>query len=122
MNAHGRRMIRTAQRCQKPSPSAARERGIGMRRRSTQWPTRLSTAGSRVMAASTATATTLIDPMAMERNAWMSTRNIPARATITVAPDRATARPEVARVIGTASATVRPRRSSSRKRVTTNRA
>ena len=74
------------------------------------------------MAASTATATTLIDPMAMERKAWMSTRNMPARATMTVAPDSATARPEVARVSGTASAADRPRRSSSRKRVTTNRA
>ena len=74
------------------------------------------------MAPRTATATTDIEPMAIERNAWMFTRNMPNRATITVKPESVTDRPEVARVRGMASATVRPRRSSSRNRVTTNSA
>ena len=74
------------------------------------------------MAPRTATATTLIDPMAIERKAWMLTRNMPASATITVAPDRATARPDVATAIITESGTERPSRSSSRNRVTTNTA
>jgi len=119
----GLRITTMAHRCQNPAsltvPGSATN---GSRRRSTARPATASTAGRNVTAAMTATATTLMDPIAMERKAWMSTRNSPARATTTVAPDSATARPELA--IGTliASGTSRPWRSSSRKRVTTNRA
>ena len=74
------------------------------------------------MAPRTATATTVIDPMAIERNAWMFTRNMPNSATMTVMPERVTERPDVASVRGIASDTDLPRRSSSRKRVTTNSA
>lgn len=77
-------------------------------------------AGSSVTAAITATATTLIDPTAIDRKAWMFTRNMPARATMTVAPERATARPELATARTTAWPTAWPRFSSSRNRVTTN--
>ncbi len=60
-----------------------------------RWPSVAISAGSRVTAARTATPTTTIAPIAIECAVLELIRNRPARAMITVTPEKATARPEV---------------------------
>ena len=71
-------------------------------------------AGSRVTAASTATATTTIAPIAIECAVLESIRNRPARAMMTVTPENATARPEVRIAAVRATSSDAPRLISSR--------
>ncbi len=79
-----------------------------------------STAGRKVRAKTTELSTTSEPPMPMERRAGASNRSRPDSPMATARPLNATALPEVATVRSTASATVRPRVSSSRKRLTMN--
>ena len=65
-------------------------------------------------APSIATATTSIAPSAIERIAWLSTIHRPASDTITVTPEKSTARPEVAIATERASSSGRPAATSSR--------
>ena len=58
--------------------------------------------------------------MPIERMAGASNRSRPDRPMATAMPLKATALPAVATARSTASSTVRPRRSSSRKRLTMN--
>ena len=76
------------------------------------------TAGNKVIAASTAIKTTRTPPMPTERNILMRKKMRPRRPIETVRPEKVTARPAVATVTATASSTLRPRVSSSRKRLT----
>jgi hypothetical protein len=71
-------------------------------------------AGRRVSAPSTETVTTTMAPVAMERSVAESTRNSPARETTTVAPEKATATPDVRSATARASSGDRPPASSSR--------
>ena len=56
------------------------------------------------------TATTVIAPSAIERSAWLSTIQRPARETITARPEKVTARPEVESACARASSGSRPAR------------
>ena len=67
--------------------------------------------------ANTATATTRIVPSANEMNVLSPLINIPAIATITVAPEISTARPEVAAAASSAAPSLRPAARSSRSRL-----
>ena len=60
------------------------------------------------------TATTTIAPMAIERIVVESTRNSPARETITVMPENSTAMPDVRMAIRRAASGSTPARTSSR--------
>ena len=71
-------------------------------------------AGSSVTAASMETATTMIAPIAIERMVVESTSQRPASDTITVIPEKSTARPEVRRETRRASTGSAPARISSR--------
>ena len=82
-------------------------------------PRKASVAGRNVVASSTATATTSIPPVPTDRVSVIgvvTTR--PRKPTMTVMPDVTTADPAVSMVRAAASTGVRPRFSSSRKRVT----
>ena len=59
-------------------------------------------------------ATTTMAPMAIERTTVASIKNSPASATITVAPEKATAIPEVRSATCRAASGERPSASSSR--------
>ena len=61
----------------------------------TRSPSIAISAGSSVVAVRIETATTVIAPSAIERSAWLSTIQRPARETITARPEKVTARPEV---------------------------
>ena len=79
------------------------------------------TAGRNVSAKNSELSTTSIPAMPMLLIAVAENRSRPDRPTATAKPEKATALPLVATAFSTASATVRPRRSSSRKRLTMNR-
>ncbi len=99
------------------SPAGRRFRPIsGTRPFSTRSPSQLSIAGSTVSDAKTAIATTKIVPSANEMNALSPLMNMPAIATITVAPEMSTARPEVAAAASRAAPSLRPAARSSRSR------
>ena len=70
--------------------------------------------GSSVVAVRIETATTVIAPSAIERSAWLSTIQRPARETITARPEKVTASPEVDSAWARASSGSRPARRSSR--------
>ena len=83
-------------------------------RASTRRPSSAISAGSSVVAASTATATTSIAPSAIERIAVLSSIHSPASEMITVNPENSTATPEVAIATARASCCERPAAISSR--------
>ena len=111
-----------------PSPSGAinraptRLRSLGRRTGNafTRVPIMARTAGNKVIAASTAIKTTSTPPMPTERNIVIRKKTRPRRPIDTVRPEKVTARPAVAMVMATASSTLRPWVSSSRKRLTIN--
>ena len=76
----------------------------------TRSPSIAISAGSRVVAVRIETATTVIAPSAIERSAWLSTIQSPARETITARPEKVTARPEVESASARASSRSRPAR------------
>ncbi len=71
-------------------------------------PTKPSTAGSRVTAASTVHATTAAEPMPRPLMNDRRMASMPTRAMITVRPAKSTARPEVSMAVTTASSGSRP--------------
>jgi hypothetical protein len=83
-----------------------------------RYPSQDRTAGSTVSEPTTATATTIIVPMANDTNVLSPEKNIPARAIITVIPEMSTARPDVAAAASRAGDSLRPARRSSRWRRT----
>ena len=114
----GRRMTAPVTEDQKrdsPTPRRLLPR-IGTRPFSTRSPSQLSIAGRTVSEANTATATTRIVPSANEMNDLSPLISIPAIATITVAPEISTARPEVAAAASSAAPSLRPAARSSRSR------
>jgi hypothetical protein len=132
----GRRITAAVQRSQKVARSGAveprrRSLRIGWRKAeitrqvtppaSTRWPSRRIRTGSSVEATSTATTTTTIAPRAMERSAWLSIIQRPAREMKTAMPEKATARPEVESAVARASRADAPALTSSRKRARMNR-
>ena len=92
-------MTPRVQRIQKPSRPGRSVRP-GMRSALMRGPSSISTAGSSVMAASTATVTTMIAASAIDCTARTGTIQIEASETITVMPEKATAVPEVAIAVG----------------------
>jgi hypothetical protein len=83
-------------------------------RSETRLPSSTMSTGSSVIAASTAIATTMIAPMAIDRIVLESMRNRPASEIRTVMPEIVTARPEVRIAASRARAGSRPLCSSSR--------
>jgi hypothetical protein len=75
-----------------------------------------SSASSTVKEPSTATATTMIVPVAIDANVLLPARYIPAIAAITVRPETSTDRPEVAAAARRAACSSRPAARSSRSR------
>jgi hypothetical protein len=126
----GRRITASVQRCQKPgSPGARRgpprprssRPGSSQRARVTvRRPSRAISAGSSVIAVSTAAPTTSMAPSAIERIAVLSIIHRPASEMITVRPLNSTARPDVASATPRASSCDRPAATSSRWRARTN--
>ena len=112
-DSSGRRMTPRVQRIQKPS-RPGRSLRPGMRSALMRGPSSISTAGSSVMAASTATVTTMIAASAIDCTARTGTIQIEASETITVMPEKATAVPEVAIAVATARSVGAPASSSSR--------
>ena len=112
----GRRSTRSRMRDQMPaSPTLLLMRPTnGTRPFSTRSPSLDSTAGSTVSDPITATATTMIVPVAKEAKLEIPPRYIPAIATITVKPEISTARPEVAAAASIAALFSRPAARSSR--------
>jgi hypothetical protein len=94
----------------------------GRRRRLIRSPSRLSTAGRRVRAATTETIPTRIAPVARLRMIVFCTSRSPTIASTKALPLKRTARLAVAPVAAIASSFERPRERSSRKRETTKRA
>ena len=103
-----------------PATAAARgsarssRHSTGTRGRSIARPSLTSSAGSTVSEPSTATATTMIEPVASEAKTTSPARYSPTIETITASPDTSTECPEVSAAISTASSWLRPRRRSSR--------
>ena len=118
--ATGRAMTRRARRAQGPSwPDAAVTRLTGSR--SMPGPTTPRRAGSNVRAAATATATTTAPAMPTERRIMNRNSVSPISPRRTVRPEKNTARPAVATVTRTASATALARASSRSSFVRTSR-
>jgi hypothetical protein len=115
----GRRITRCDQRIQNPSRPAAFRRA-GTRRLLIRGPSSESTAGSRVIAASTATATTMIAASAIDCTARTGTIQIEASETTTVMPEKATAVPDVLMARATATSVAAPAASSWRNRARMN--
>ena len=89
----------------------------GTRPFSTRSPSFDSSAGSTVSEPITATATTMIVPVANEAKLAIPPRYMPAIATITVRPEIRTERPEVAAAASIAASLSRPAARSSRSRL-----
>ena len=83
---------------------------------STRSPSQASSAGRTVRDPTTATATTMIVPVANEVNVGAPPRYMPAMATITVRPEMSTARPDVAAAAASDASSLRPDSRSSRSR------
>ena len=116
----GRRITAPVVRCQKPPPDGLPVPKNGIRQRSTFGPSRWSSAGRRVAAASTATATTIIAAAAIDWTARTGMINTVPSDTSTVSPEKTTAVPDVRMARTTASSRATPAASSSRKRASTN--
>ncbi len=117
-----RRTIVPQKRLSCTSPSSSSRAMNGMRSRLTRSPSRLSTAGSSVIAATTETTPTRIAPVASERMIVFWTSSRPHIASTNALPLKSTARLAVAPVAAIASVFSRPRWRSSRKRETTKSA
>ena len=87
-----------------------------MRPFSMRSPSQARSAGSTVIEANIAIATTRIVPSANAMKVLSPLRNMPAIATITVSPEISTARPDVAAATCSASRGSRPAARSSRSR------
>ena len=122
VTAAGRRMTACATRYQRSCVPRFLSRGQGMRHLSTRRPTRESRAGSRVTELSTANATTATPAYPMELRKRAGKRMRPVKQMASASPEKATVRPAVAVVRRTASSTSDPAASSSRNRLTMNRA
>ena len=120
--ASGRRMTARARRAHGPCSFTRPLPSFRMASRFTREPSRLRRAGIRVMLAATAMETVTAPAMPMLRRIAKSKRASPARPSMTVTPEKKTARPAVATVRCTASPTAAPRPSSSRKRETSSSA
>ena len=83
---------------------------------STRSPSQASSAGRTVSDPTTATATTMIVPVANDVKVDAPPRYMPAIATITVRPETSTARPEVAAAAASDASWLRPDSRSSRSR------
>ena len=83
---------------------------------STRSPSHASVAGSTVKDPTTATATTMIVPVAKDWNVAAPARYMPDIAIITVKPETSTARPEVAAAAANEASSLRPASRSSRSR------
>jgi hypothetical protein len=81
-------------------------------------PSFTSTAGSTVSEPSTATATTMIDPVAREANVASAAKYSPNIDTMTARPETRTEWPAVSAATSTASSWERPRCRSARARFT----
>ncbi len=90
----------------------------GTRGRSMRRPSLTRTAGSTVSEPSTATATTMMEPVASEANTALRARNRPSIETMTATPDTMTECPAVSAAISIASRWPRPRCRSARTRLT----
>ncbi len=115
---HGWRSTALTTVAQKPDsePPRCRRETSGRRPRLTLSPSLESSAGSTVTEPTTATATTMIVPVANDWNVALPVTYIPAIATITVVPDTSTARPDVAAATSSAASGPRPAARSSRSR------
>ncbi len=91
-----------------------------MRKRSIRAPAAASSAGSKVVEASTEMETTTMAPIASERMPFTGIAKRPASETATVAPLKTTAVPELASARASACCSSAPSRSSRRKRLTMN--
>ena len=126
--AIGRRMTACATRSQRAVRAGSTPSATGRNRwrrppsdsALTRWPSIPRTAGRNVRAKTTEQRTTSAPAMPIERIAGASNRSSPDSPMATAMPLNATALPAVATARSTASPTVRPRRSSSRKRLTMN--
>ena len=116
----GRRMTPPTRRDHRPLPSSRSRPKNGIRPRLTPSPRIASVAGRKVRLPTTATNTTPIVPIAIDRKIDTSMMNSPASAIITASPLKNTARPAVALAISMASSLSRPCRRSDRKRVIMN--
>ncbi len=83
---------------------------------STRSPSQARSAGRTVSDPTTATATTMIVPVANDVNVGAPPKYMPAMATITVRPETSTARPEVAAAAASEASSLRPDSRSSRSR------
>ena len=83
---------------------------------STRSPSHAKSAGSTVSEPTTATATTMIVPVANDSKVGAPARYIPAIASITVRPETSTARPDVAAAAASDASSLLPRSRSSRSR------
>ncbi len=79
-------------------------------------PSQASSAGNTVSDPTTATATTMIVPVANDVNVGAPPRYMPAMASITVKPETSTARPDVAAAAARDASSLRPDSRSSRSR------
>jgi hypothetical protein len=89
-----------------------------MRPRSIRGPSSSRSAGRTVTDPTTAQATTAIVALAIPLKTFVPAMKSPASAIITVVPETITVRPEVRAVCSSAASASRPRRRSSRMRVT----
>ena len=83
---------------------------------STRSPSQASSAGKTVSDPTTATATTMIVPVANDVNVGAPPKYMPAMATITVRPETSTARPDVAAAAASEASSLAPDSRSSRSR------
>jgi hypothetical protein len=116
----GRRMTARTRVAQIPLPSARSRRMNGTRRRFTPSPRIARVAGRKLKDPTTATNTTAIVPIAIDRNSGSSSRNRPPIEIITARPEKKTARPAVLLATSIAASFDRPRRRSERNRVSMN--
>ncbi len=116
----GRRMTLRTTIAQKPLPSSRLRATKGMLSRFTPSPRIASVAGRNVNEPITATRTTEIVPIAIDRNSGSSSRNNPPIEIITARPEKKTARPAVLLATWMAASFSRPCRRSVRKRVSMN--
>ena len=116
----GRRSTRsiTAGQKRESEDSVRRWGRNGIRPRSIRGPSSSSTAGRTVTEPATAHATTVIVPLAMPVKMSERMTYIPAIAIATVVPETITVRPDVRAVRSRAWCEGRPRRRSSRERIT----
>ena len=117
-SASGRRVtaVTTARQSRDGRAVACRRPRNGTRARSVALPSSDSSAGRKVSEPRTATATTIMVPIATPSKTWNPVTNSPAMHAITVRPAATMARPEVRAAVRSASWVVAPAARSSRTR------